>query len=422
MTDTGQDVAAVATMASTATVANGGIVATTATETGLASVATGRGHAAAGAAPVATVATTAIGGHQVAGELLATLNAEHPGLTRWPVREQVMAATWLAGYRSARTRRAYAADLTAWLDWLTTRQVDVLAARRIHVDLWTRDLLDAGAAHSSVARRLSALTSCYRHLGEHDLIATNPAATVRRPKVDPDHTTTVGLDRDQARALLTAADHDTGPARLRTAAAVRLLLHQGLRVDELARANVTDLGHDRGHRTLTVTRKGGRRIALVLPPATTAALDTYLTSRVATGADRVAGWSPVTSANTASTTVTGHHCWPPAPAGGSIRRRSGTWSAGWPGPPGSSTGPRSRPTRCATPRSPWRWTPARRCGTCRISPGTATPAPRGATTGPGTAWTATPPTPSPPTSPDLARSHGEHPWPRRGGAEGHADG
>jgi site-specific recombinase XerD len=247
------------------------------------------------------------GGHEVATELLATLDAEHPGLAPWPVRERVMAAAWLAGYRSARTRRAYAADLAAWLHWLTTRQVDVLDARRIHVDLWTRGLLDAGAASSSVARRLSAVSSWYRHLGEHDLISINPAAAVRRPRVDPDHTTTVGLDRDQARALLAAADTDTGPARLRAAAAIRLLLHQGLRVDELARAVVADLGHDRGHRILTVTRKGGHRIALVLPPATTVALDAYLATRVATpsmasvatAADRVAGRPAVASADAA---------------------------------------------------------------------------------------------------------------------------
>jgi integrase/recombinase XerD len=252
-------------------------------------------------------ALMAAGGHEVATELLAVLAREHQALTGWPVRERVMAATWLASYRSARTRRAYAADLATWLDWLATRQVDVLAARRVHVDLWTRGLLDAGAASSSVARRLSAVSSWYRHLGEHDLIGVNPAAAVRRPRVDPDHTTTVGLDRDQARALLAAADADTGPARLRAAAAIRLLLHQGLRVDELSRADVADLGNDRGHRILTVTRKGGHRVALVLPPATGAALDTYLATRVATVAtatNRVAGRPPVASANTAGT-VTG---------------------------------------------------------------------------------------------------------------------
>ncbi|MQA17306.1 MAG: hypothetical protein GEV09_25230 [Pseudonocardiaceae bacterium] len=42
---------------------------------------------------------------------------------------------------------------------------------------------------------------------------------MRRPRIDPDHTTTVGLTREQARALLAAADADAdaGPQRLRTA-------------------------------------------------------------------------------------------------------------------------------------------------------------------------------------------------------------
>ena len=47
--------------------------------------------------------------------------------------------------------------------------------------------------------------------------------------VDPDDTATVGLDRDQARALVAAA---TGAQALYTAAVVRLLLHNALRVDE----------------------------------------------------------------------------------------------------------------------------------------------------------------------------------------------
>lgn len=155
----------------------------------------------------------------------------------------------------------------------------MLNVRRVHVDLWMRQLLDDGAAHSSTTRRLSAISSWYRHLVEHDLLPANPAAAVRRPKVDPDHTATVGLDRDQARALIAAADRDPGRARLRSAATVRLLLHQGLRVDELTAADTTNLGYDRGHRILTITRKGGRRAAVPLPPATTAALDAYLDDR-----------------------------------------------------------------------------------------------------------------------------------------------
>lgn len=235
-------------------------------------------------ATAAVVDVAPAGAGPVAGALLSRLDAEHPALADLPVRERLLAAAWLGSYRSARTRRAYAGDLAAWLDWLRGIDVDTLGARRVHVDLWVRQLLDAGSAASSTARRLSALSSFYRHLGEHDLITANPAAAVRRPTVDPDHTATVGLDRDQARAFIAAADADPGPARLRTAAAARLLLHLGLRVDELAAADVDDLGHDRGHRVLSVTRKGGRRAVVVLPPPTATVLNAYLADRASTAA------------------------------------------------------------------------------------------------------------------------------------------
>lgn len=237
----------------------------------------------------AAVDVAPAGAGPVAAALLSRLDAEYPVLAQLPTRERLLAAAWLGSYRSARTRRAYAGDLAAWLDWLHELDLDVLGARRVHVDLWVRQLLDTGAAASSTARRLSALSSFYRHLGEHDLIGANPAAAVRRPTVDPDHTATVGLDRDQARAFINAADTDTGPARLRTAAAARLLLHLGLRVDELAAADIDDLGHDRGHRVLSVTRKGGRRAVVVLPPPTAAALDAYLADRVGSSPGRVVG-------------------------------------------------------------------------------------------------------------------------------------
>ncbi len=51
-----------------------------------------------------------------------------------------------------------------------------------------------------------------------------------------------------ARALVAAADADRGPQALRTAAVIRLLVHNALRVDEACAAHVTDLGTDAGHR------------------------------------------------------------------------------------------------------------------------------------------------------------------------------
>jgi site-specific recombinase XerD len=134
-----------------------------------------------------------------------------------------------------------------------------------------------------VRRRLSALSSFYRYCAAHDLVDRIPTAGVARPMVDPDYTATIGLDRDQARALVAAADADTGPQALRTAAVIRLLLHNGLRVDEACAADVADLGTDTGHRVLRVTRKGARKARIPLAPATAAALDSYLADRAHRG-------------------------------------------------------------------------------------------------------------------------------------------
>lgn len=219
------------------------------------------------------------GGTALAAGLVEQTLVEHPVLVGTGGREQLLAAAWLARFRSARTRTAYAHDLVGWLRFLVEHRVDVLAATRVHVDLWVRRQLDAGSAGSSCTRRLSALSSFYRHLAEHGLVVGNPVAGVRRPRVEPDHTATIGLSREQARALLAAADADPGPQHLRNRAAIRMLMHNALRVDELAAADVEQLGHDRGHRTLTVTRKGGGRIAVALAPVTAAALHAYLAHR-----------------------------------------------------------------------------------------------------------------------------------------------
>ena len=157
-------------------------------------------------------------------ELVGQAVLELPALAQLPTREQLLLSAWLVSLRSARTRRAYFADLFGWLAFIQPRGVDLLAARRVHADLWVRAQLQAGAEASSVRRRLSALSSFYRCAAAHDLISDNPCASVVPPAVDPDYTATICLDRDQALALVAAADADTGPAQIRSAALIRLLL------------------------------------------------------------------------------------------------------------------------------------------------------------------------------------------------------
>jgi len=195
-------------------------------------------------APVSAAAPRA-GPAVLAAELLGRVRAELPVIGGLGEREQVLVSAWLTGLRSARTRRAYAGDVAAWLSWLADRDTGALAAGRVHVDLWAATQLDDGAAAASVRRRLSALSSFYRYCAAHDLISWVPTQGVARPVVDPDYTATVGLDRDQARALVAAAD----------------------------------LGEDSGHRVLRVIRKGARKAKIPLTPSTVAALEAYLAAR-----------------------------------------------------------------------------------------------------------------------------------------------
>ena len=180
----------------------------------------------------------------IAAELLARTRAELPVLAGLGEREELLTAAWLASLRAPRTRRAYASDIRGWLGWLTERGTDVLDAGRVHVDMWAAGQQDQGAEAASVRRRL-ALSSFYRYCAAHDLVDRIPTAGVALPAVDPHYTATIGLDRDQVRALVAVADADRGPQALRTAAVIRLLVHNALRVDEACAADVADLGPSR---------------------------------------------------------------------------------------------------------------------------------------------------------------------------------
>ncbi len=62
-------------------------------------------------------------------------------------------------------------------------------------------------------------------------------------------------------------------------ALISLLALNGLRVSEATGAGIEDLGLERGHRTLTVTRKGGKVVTVPLAPRTARAIDLAIGER-----------------------------------------------------------------------------------------------------------------------------------------------
>src|SRR5262249_53862731 len=60
---------------------------------------------------------------------------------------------------------------------------------------------------------------------------------------------------------------------------ISLLALNGLRVSEATGADIEHLGLERGHRTLTITRKGGKIVAIPLAPRTARAIDLAIGER-----------------------------------------------------------------------------------------------------------------------------------------------
>ena len=184
---------------------------------------------------------------------------------------------WLASQKSARTRRAYRQDVAHFMRVLaiTTpaqlRQVDHRA-----VIAWERTMRETErAAASTVRRRLSALSSLFKHLVRHGATSRNPVVDVTRPVINREEGSTAAFSKAQARQLLDVPSLDT-VAGLRDRAILSVGLQVGLRRAEIAALAVGDLHQNRGFDFLRVTRKGGRREALAINPQAAARIRAYL--------------------------------------------------------------------------------------------------------------------------------------------------
>ena len=206
--------------------------------------------------------------------MTATTTALVPLQPAFSDAERLALAGFLAGYRGL-TREAYALDLRQFTTWCRARSLHLFAVRRADIEGFARDLEAGGRARATVTRRLCTIAGFYKYAVEGELLEHSPAAHVRRPRVDYD-SPAVALDRNEpCGALLVAAG--LGPPLEH--ALISLLALNGLRVSEATGADIEHLGLERGHRTVTVTRKGGKVVTIPLAPRTARAIDLAIGER-----------------------------------------------------------------------------------------------------------------------------------------------
>jgi integrase/recombinase XerD len=181
--------------------------------------------------------------------------------------ERLALAGFLAGYRGL-TRGAYTLDLRQFTSWCRSRSLPLFAVRRADIETFTRELEAKGRARATVTRRLCTIGGFYKYAVEEELLDHSPAAHVRRPRLDYESHATA-LDRNELGAILVAAGL-WPPAEH---ALISLLALNGLRVSEATGADIEHMGTERGHRTLVITRKGGKVVTIPLAPRTARAID-----------------------------------------------------------------------------------------------------------------------------------------------------
>ncbi|MFD1534852.1 site-specific tyrosine recombinase XerD [Pseudonocardia aurantiaca] len=174
---------------------------------------------------------------------------------------------------AANTLQAYRADLARYLDHLTTRGLDDLAAvREADVAAFVPALRSAplNLAASSAARALAAVRGLHRFAVRDGLVPDDVAREVAPPALPA--RLPRALTVDEVEQLLAGCIGD-GPAALRDRALLELLYSTGARISEAVGIDRDDLDVD--GRTVLLRGKGGKqRIVPVGRPAL-AAVDAY---------------------------------------------------------------------------------------------------------------------------------------------------
>lgn len=176
----------------------------------------------------------------------------------------------LRGVLSDHSRRAYAGDFADFARYLHPDEPTPVLTRD---DLVRVDADDLGAyrdwlrrerklATTTVNRRIAALRKLFTEAVNRGIRKDNPAKAIKGFKATSKETP--GLTEEEARRLLGQVDRST-VLGLRDYALLQVLIRLGLRREEVTKLRLSDVGQQRGRRTLQISGKGDKQRLAVVP-------------------------------------------------------------------------------------------------------------------------------------------------------------
>ncbi|NCA91326.1 MAG: integrase, partial [Gammaproteobacteria bacterium] len=163
-----------------------------------------------------------------------------------------------ANLRNPHTRRAYARAVGAFLDWCAAGGVaSITEVQPLHVAAWIEAQTRTRSAPTA-KQHLAALRHLFDWLVTGQIVATNPAASVRGPSHVVKRGKTPVLDPAEARHLLESIAADT-PAGLRDRALIALMVYSFARVGAALGMRVEDVYTQNRRLWVRLHEKGGKR-------------------------------------------------------------------------------------------------------------------------------------------------------------------
>jgi integrase/recombinase XerC len=160
--------------------------------------------------------------------------------------------------RSAHTRRAYLGDLRTLFAFLDGRGIGLDGLSLPLLRSWLSTAAAAGAARTTLARRISAVKAFAAWAARRGLLTSDPAARLQAPKAH--RTLPAVLRQDQALDAMAAAKSGAeqgDPLALRDRLIVEMLYATGIRVSELCGLDIDDV--DTRYRLVRVLGKGNKQ-------------------------------------------------------------------------------------------------------------------------------------------------------------------
>jgi integrase/recombinase XerD len=198
----------------------------------------------------------------VEGELVPIPPGPGGLATREPPKRDILCEAWLTAQKAHLTRVAYRLDIKTYFEFCDSIGRDPLNTFRLTVDQYRAELKDQNYAASTIARKLSSVSSFYAYCVTEagSVVTSNPVANVKRPDVS-DESETRGLTPDEVDALIDGCIATGTPHAI----VIRLMIDTGLRVSEACGITTRDIEYEGGTMVVRVTRKGEKRQRIPVP-------------------------------------------------------------------------------------------------------------------------------------------------------------